>query len=582
MSHLPENSNNPEDTEVSAFDSLYRINNLVWQAKDSREALELILDEMMQVFSAATASISMLNMESQRLEIDVARGLPEGYQNLKLPLGHGITGWVALHGKPLLCHDVSKDPRYFPAKKSIRSELAVPMIDAGRVVGVVSVDSEELNNFSEEDLKLLTLLASEATRSVSRFWNMQQLHTKAEQLQALIHAGQGLVSQKREDAIWEGVLGAACEISGCQVATIYLFDRENQELTLEMGMDRNGRLDLEEILHVRDSSIGTAVHNRRQIEVVNVKRTEENHLVRFIQETGLESMLVTPVQNGDEIQGVLNVYTTRPHRFSNEERALFQTLATMSGIALQNSRLYHRVFETESTLRQSEKMNTLGLMAAEIAHEIRNPLTVIRLLFDPLEDAFEEGDERGEDVRVIRDRLDQLEEIVTRVLDFGKSSQSAFEKIEFNQLIDDTHRLIRLKLEQARVEWEYSPEHQIGEHVEAHRGQLQQVLLNLSLNAMEAMPGGGKISVVSETQENFGARQFVVTFEDNGRGIPEEVQGRIFDSFLTRKVQGSGLGLSIIKRILREHRGDVELVKSVPGQTIFRFWLPVADLSPGR
>ena len=582
MSDLQEYPNKEDGAEVSAFDSLYRINNLVWQAKDSRDALELILDEMMKVFSAATASISMLNMESQRLEIDVARGLPEGYQDLKLPLGHGITGWVALHGKAILCQDVSKDSRYFPAKKTIRSELAVPMIDAGRVIGVVSVDSEELNNFSEEDLKLLTLLASEATRSVSRFWNMQQLQTKAEQLQALINAGQGLVTQKREDAIWEGVLGAACEISGCEVATIFLYDKENKVLTLEMGMDRNGQLDLEEILHVRDSSIGTAVQNRRQVEVVNVKRTEENHLVRFIQKTGLESMLVTPLQHGEEIQGVLNVYTKRPHRFSNEERALFKTLATMGGIALQNSRLYHRVFETESTLRQSEKMNTLGLMAAEIAHEIRNPLTVIRLLFDPLEDAFEKGDERGEDVRVIRDRLDQLEEIVTRVLDFGKSSQSAFERIEFNQLIDDTHRLIRLKLEQARVEWEYRPEHQIGELVEAHRGQLQQVLLNLSLNAMQAMPRGGKISVISETQENFGAKQFVVTVEDNGRGIPEDVQGRIFDSFLTRKVQGSGLGLSIIKRILREHRGDVELVKSVPGQTIFRFWLPVADLSLGR
>ena len=582
MSHLPETPNKTETTEVSAFDSLYRINNLVWQAKDSREALELILDEMMQVFAAATASISMLNMESQRLEIDVARGLPEGYQDLKLPLGHGITGWVALHGKPILCGDVSKDSRYFPAKKSIRSELAVPMIDAGRVVGVVSVDSEELDNFSEEDLKLLTLLASEATRSVSRFWNMQQLHTKAEQLQALIHAGQGLVTQKREDAIWEGVLGAACEISGCEVATIYLYDKEHEDLTLTMAMDQNGKVDLEETLHVRDSSIGTSVHNRRQIEVVNVKRTEENHLVQYIQEAKLESMLVTPLQHGEEIQGVLNVYTKRPHRFSNEERALFQTLATMSGIALQNSRLYQRVFETESTLRQSEKMNTLGLMAAEIAHEIRNPLTVIRLLFDPLDEAFEEGDERGEDVRVIKDRLDQLEEIVTRVLDFGKSSQSAFEKIEFNQLIDDTHRLLRLKLEQASVEWEYSPEHQIGDMIEAHRGQLQQVLLNLSLNAMEAMPRGGKISVISETQEQFGARQFVVTFKDTGRGIPEDVQGRIFDSFLSRKVQGSGLGLSIIKRILRDHRGDVELVNSVPGETKFRFWLPIVDMGSNR
>jgi signal transduction histidine kinase len=572
---MPTEDQEQHEEELSAFDSLYRINNLVWQAKDSREALGLILDEVMRVFSAATASISLINLESRRLEIEAARGLPEGYQNLKLPLGHGITGWVALHGQPILCQDVSKDTRYFPAKSSIQSELAVPMVDAGRVVGVVSVDSEEINNFSENDLKLLTLLASEATRAVSRLWHMQQLQTKAEQLQALVSAGQGLVTQKREDVIWQGVLGAACEISECEVAMIYLYKRNTRELELAMAMDRNGPLELEETLHIRESSIGTAVQSRRQVEVAHVGRTEEHHLTQFIQSESLVSMLVTPLLHGSEVQGVLNVYTQVPHRFSNEERTLFQTLATMGSIALQNSRLYQRVFETESTLRQSEKMNTLGLMAAEIAHEIRNPLTVIRLLFDPLEEAFEEGDERGEDVRVIRDRLDQLEEIVTRVLDFGKSSQSAFERIEFNQLIEDTYRLLRLKLDQARVEWEYTPNHLIGETIEAHRGQLQQVLLNLSLNAMEAMPEGGKISVSTESTELYGTKQFMITFRDTGRGIPKNVQGRIFDSFLSRKVQGTGLGLTIIKRILREHRGDVELVKSSPGETIFRFWLPV-------
>jgi len=251
-------------------------------------------------------------------------------------------------------------------------------------------------------------------------------------------------------------------------------------------------------------------------------------------------------------------------------------LARMGGVALQNLRLYQRVFDTEATLRQSEKMNTLGLMAAEIAHEIRNPLTVIRLLFDPLEDAFEAGDEHGEDLRVIRDRLDQLEEIVTRVLDFGRSSQAAFEKIDFDQMMEDTHRLLRLKLEQASVEWVYQPQNP-GEVIQAHRGQLQQVLLNLSLNAMEAMPEGGKIEVETQIEENFGIRQFVICFRDSGKGIPKDVQDKIFDSFLSRRNEGTGLGLSIIKRILRDHRGDVELVKSQPGETLFRFWLPVEE-----
>ena len=560
--------------EVSAFDSLYMISSLVWQAKDSKEALGMILDEVMEAFDAATASISLVNFETQRLEIEAARGLPDESMDLQLPLGQGLTGWVALHGEPVLCKDVLNDPRYFPAKGTIRTELAVPMLDATRVIGVVSVDSETEGSFSDKDLKLLTLLAGEATRAVTRFWHMQLLQTQAQQLQALVQAGQGMVAQRREDVIWQGVLGAACQISECEVAMIYL-QKENEEvLELAMAMDRNGQLELQETLGLRDSSIGTAVINGRQVEVANLMKTEENHLVQFIQEAKLASMLATPLHVGKEVQGVLNVYTKNPYRFSNVERDLFQTLARMGSIALQNSQLYRRVFDTESTLRQSEKMNTLGLLAAEIAHEIRNPLTVIRLLFDPLEEAFEPGDSRGEDVRVIKDRLDQLEQIVTRVLDFGRSSQAAFEHIGFDQLVDDTHRLLRLKLEQARVEWEYKPK-QLGTTVQAHRGQLQQVLLNLCLNAMEAMPDGGKIEISSEMVGSHPAEQFVVHFRDTGIGIPEDVQGRIFDSFLSRRMEGTGLGLSIIKRILREHRGDVELLSSNPGETIFRFWLPV-------
>ncbi len=563
-----------EGEENPAFNSLYMISSLVWQAKDSREALGLILDEVIKVFGAATASISLVNFETQGLEIEVARGLPEESMGLQLPLGQGLTGWVALHGEAVLCHDVAKDSRYFPAKGSIRSELAVPMLDAGRVIGVVSVDSEAKDNFSEEDLKLLTLLAGEATRAVTRFWQMQQLQTQAQQLQALVQAGQGLVSQRREEAIWEGVLGAACRISQCEVATIYLPAENGEELEMAMAIDRAGKLELGETLALRDSAIGTAVLNRRQIEVANIRRTEENHLVRFIQEAKLESMLVTPLLAGLDVVGVLNVYTKIPHRFSNVERDLFQTLARMGSIALQNSRLYRRVFDTESTLRQSEKMNTLGLLAAEIAHEVRNPLTVIRLLFDPLEEAFGEGDSRRQDVRVIRDRLDQLEQIVNRVLDFGKSGQSAFEEVGFDQLMKDTHRLLRLKLEQAQVELEYHPAAS-GGILEAHRGQLQQVLLNLCLNAMEAMPGGGKIEIRTERSGDPPAGQFVVHFRDTGIGIPEDVQGRIFDSFLSRRLEGTGLGLSITKRILREHRGDIELLGSKPGETVFRFWLPL-------
>ena len=114
-----------------------------------------------------------------------------------------------------------------------------------------------------------------------------------------------------------------------------------------------------------------------------------------------------------------------------------------------------------------------------------------------------------------------------------------------------------------------------GQKFHAHRGQIQQVLLNLSLNAIEAMPYGGRILLQAKQVNDSKGKVLQVTFADSGKGVPEDVQSQIFDSFLSRGIKGTGLGLSIIKRILREHYGDIELVSSKSGETIFRFWLPL-------
>ena len=179
----------------AAIDSLYRISSLVSKTDDPQEALELIMDEIVEVLGATSASIALINPDNNSLEIEVYRGLPSFSQELQLQLGQGVTGWVAFHGTPLLVKDVRKDARYVPVKDTIRSEMAVPMIEQGGVIGVVNVDSETLNAFNEDDLKLLTLLTDDATRVVSKLWLIKQLTRKASQLESLISMGQTLVSK---------------------------------------------------------------------------------------------------------------------------------------------------------------------------------------------------------------------------------------------------------------------------------------------------------------------------------------------------------------------------------------------------
>lgn len=561
----------PRKNEQTVIDSLYRISSLVSDTEDPREALRLILEEIDLVIAPQSASISLINPDTKRLELEVSKGLPDSWSDLDLALGQGITGWTALHGRPIIVSDVREEPRYISVRPEIRSEMAVPMEDRGMVIGVVNVDSERTNAFDEQSLKILTLLTNEASRVVSRLWLIKQLRTKANQLESLVNMGQRLVGKLEADEIMSALAKEGRHLLGCHSCALFLLKPGDEELRLHSMINRKGTLDVTAELNLNDSALSAAIHRRKQVEVTNLLFTEENEFIALIEREGLVSMLASPIIFGDEVIGVLNAYTCRKHRFNNDEKKVFAALAGLGAIAIQNARLYSRVFSSEESLRRNEKLTTLGMLAAEIAHEIRNPLTVIKLLFQSLDLDFEKDDVRQTDISVIGEKLDQLEEIVERVLSFGRSREGMHSRQDLNHLIREALRLVRLKLHQQKIEIEFNPANE-SLLVDVNKGQIQQVMLNLILNATHAMPDGGRILI----ENRIGNEMAIITIRDNGSGISMELQNQIFESFLTDRPDGTGLGLSISKRILRSHRGDIELEASSPQGTSFKLWLPKA------
>ena len=226
-------------------------------------------------------------------------------------------------------------------------------------------------------------------------------------------------------------------------------------------------------------------------------------------------------------------------------------------------------------LRKNERLTTLGLLAAEIAHEIRNPLTVLKLLHGGLDLDFPAGDPRRTDMRVIGEKLDQLESIVTRVLGFAKAPTSLHSRWSLADIVDDTLVLVRLKLAQSKVSLRFEPP--AGAlFIEAHKGQIQQVLLNLLINATQAMPDGGTITLTARADRPNDAHFALLDLTDTGTGVPESIRAHIFDSFLSGRPDGTGLGLAIAKRILLSHHGDILLLATSPAGTTMRLLLPLA------
>ena len=543
---------------------------------DPREAIAAILKILIEVLGASSGTVSLLNPDTGKLEIEVQQGLPLDNDEVPLRLGQGITGWVAFHGRPQLVANVAADPRYVSLRPEVRSEMAAPMIESGgQVLGVINLDSDVLGGFSEKDLTLLIRLTEEATAVLQRLWQLRHLSGKARQLESLITIGQSLVGKLEQQELFDTITRDARLITNSRACVFYLCDMHRQML-------RMVSLTSPVIVSLPDSDLpfescltAAAIHTRRQIEFANIQSPEFRDVIDLPRDDSLCSVLAAPVLYENEVIGVLAVFTDRIHRFNNDEKRLLAALASLGAVALQNSRLYSRVFQSEESLRKNEQLTTLGLLAAEIAHEIRNPLTVIKLLFGYLNLEFPEDDPRRTDVRVISEKLDQLEAIVSRVLSFAKTPGNLHSRWSLADMVSDTIVLIRLKLAQNKINLRFEPPVR-PLVVDVHKGQIQQVVLNLLINSMQAMPDGGSITIRCDTEDRNGIHFAIIDIIDTGRGIPEELRAHIFDSFLSGRADGTGLGLAIAKRILISHHVDISLLATSSAGTTLRLALPIA------
>jgi len=228
--------------------------------------------------------------------------------------------------------------------------------------------------------------------------------------------------------------------------------------------------------------------------------------------------------------------------------------------------------EREQRLIRSERLATVGRMAAQITHEIRNPLASIGLYAELLGDEVHaQGAEPKRLVAAITSEVDRLTEITETYLRFARLPRPKLEREDAAAIVTSVAEFSRAELGQAGISLEIGIEPRLPE-VAADENQLRQAVLNLVRNAREAMPGGGKLRV----HVGLSPRGLVqITVGDSGPGIAAEHLAKIFDPFFSTKEKGTGLGLALVQQIVAEHGGRIE-VQSEPGVgTTFVLTMPV-------
>jgi signal transduction histidine kinase len=538
-----------------------------------QELLQRILERAVKETKASSGSLMLLNPNTGSLDIEATVGHTAKVRRLKLRLGEGITGWVASTGKPFRVDDVRLEKRYVPVDPAIQSEMAVPLDLNGQVIGILNVDSTAVGAFSDRSMSRLTELAREASEWIRLSWEIDQLRIKSQQLQSLVDMGLSIVSQVGLEQVLSHVTQETCSLMKVKMCSLTLLNEDRTELVLKAWHGASKQYINKPNLAVRDSLVGVVVNRLKPLTVLNVQENQRYQHTELARREGLVSLLSVPLAFEGKALGVLSVYTGQLHRFSNEEIRLLTLMAGLAGVAITKARLLERVVRVEEDLRNSERLSALGWLAAEIAHEIRNPLTVMQMLFHAMMDQLPVDEGTKRDAALIENKMRQMNRIVDQVLTFAQSSEPVLEPTDARGMLEDIMLLTRHKMADQKIEMRiHLPADALW--IRADRAQLEQALLNLVLNAYQAMPKGGCLTLAGKILENRTGKFVTISVGDTGDGISSKRREEIFEPFLSNRKGGTGLGLALVRKTVESHQGKISVLSRLKRGTTFRMIFP--------
>lgn len=317
---------------------------------------------------------------------------------------------------------------------------------------------------------------------------------------------------------------------------------------------------------------------------INLDGPEHTDLQAWLVQYGMSSLLCVPVSHNAENRTVLLAARNKGEPvFSEADLEMFTILSRQAATALENARLYaklrgtiHQLEESQLKLIQAEKMAALGRLTTSIAHEVNNPLQAVRNCLHLVNREDLPLEKRMEYLATANSEVERLIVTMRQMLDFSRPSTGDRTSTDMNALIETVLFLIDKQLQKQNIHIKKRFGQNLPNVVVA-RNQIQQVFLNIILNAMEVMPDGGKIEIQSRQNND----QVEVSFTDTGPGIPQEHRSRIFEPFMSTKNQGTGLGLSVSYNIMEAHGGKLDLVTSTGRKqkrgACFRVTLPLPE-----
>jgi PAS domain S-box-containing protein len=516
---------------VLELTALYEFSKKISAAASLEDALDSILaivadlvDYDESFIYAVDHEVGIASVKASRSRGDVKSIPPDE------PLSaSGVISWTINERKAVVSPDICTDPRFADSADrmhKVRSVMAIPLILQDEVVGVLSVRNNSPNQYSDEDVRVISIIASQGAAIYKELEALSALTSYTDNILSSIAAG--VVTLDSDGLILTWNL-AAEKIVGVPVDSVVgiRFDEALQELD------------------VQDSEKQSL---RRSIE--NVFKTGETY-------QGYKLAFHT---SGDE-EVYINVSISQLINGAGEQLGLVIIFEDVT-----------REIKMEDEFRRMGELAAVGQLAASIAHELRNPLSSIKGAAQFLQKEYENEPAIVEFLGIIVDEVNGLNRLTTEFLDFARPMQLELKPASINDIVEKTLHLMSVHITDSNVVVKENLTEQVPE-IQADESQLEQVLKNMILNSLQAMPEGGMLTVETGAMPSGGA---YISVSDTGVGIPPEKTERIFQPFFTTKTKGTGLGLSVVHKIVENHGGRIDVISEVGKGTTFKIILPRA------
>jgi signal transduction histidine kinase/putative methionine-R-sulfoxide reductase with GAF domain len=547
------------------------------------ELLELILDRVTELVEADRATLYLLDEGKNELVSRFVVG--QDVRSIRLKVGHGIAGTVAQTGRPFRIADAYSDERFERQWDQLTgyrttSMLATPLKNhLGRTIGVIQVlNKQRGREFTVEDEALLNALSTQAAVAIdnSRLFlsliqkNKQlldtkdQLERKLRDLELLFDLEHATAGARSIEELLTAALGRLAKACGARAAVALLAEDDSGDL-VEYAFDEQR----EEPLARRGVKAGEGVlaQAMEQVDPVRIAGASAGNRphsagVSF----DVDHVLALHLEGDGDALGALGLFAAAGEpAFSEEDLALMRLVSANLSTAV-------RLFRANRAREVGERLTTIGKLLSQVIHDFKTPMTVISG-YTQLMAESDAPEQRQEYAEEILKQFDLLTAMQREVLEFARGERNIFvRRVFLKKFFTDITRQLSHEVDGRAVELELEVDTKVVARFDENR--VARAIHNLVRNAVEAMAeNGGRLTIAARLDGG----DLIIAVRDTGPGIPEQIEGRLFQSFVTAGKQGgTGLGLAIVKKIADEHGGSVS-VKSSPRGTEFVLRLPQQD-----